>query len=221
MKTLLNIICSKKVKYSLILIILLSIYIFVCAISYVTAVSNDLENSIFRLHVIANSDSDEDQNLKYIVRDNLIDYMKKISSEAINKEEAIEIAKSHTDEFYTIAKQTIIDNGYDYDVSVEIGNFDFPTKHYGDISIPSGYYDALKVKIGEAKGQNWWCVMFPPLCFVNVTSGIVPEESKELLESELNEEEYSIISNKDSSEIKFKFKLIELLQNTNILTAKK
>lgn len=217
MKTLLNIICSKKVKYSLILIILLFIYIFICAVSYVTAVSSDLEDSIFRLHVIANSDTKEDQDLKYKVRDNLIKYMNEISSNAKNKQEAIEIAKSHTNEFYEIAKNTIIDNGYNYDVSIEIGNFDFPTKDYGDISIPSGSYDALRVKIGKAEGQNWWCVMFPPLCFVNVTSGIVPDDSKELLKNELNDEEYSIISNKDSSEVNFKFKIIELLQNTNIL----
>lgn len=221
MKTLLNIICSKKVKYSLILIILLGIYIFISAISYVTAVSSDLENSIFRLHVIANSDSEEDQNLKYIVRDNLIKYMNDISANVENKEEAIKIAKEHTDDFYKIAKQTIINNGYDYDVNVEIGNFTFPTKTYGDISIPAGYYDALRVKIGEANGQNWWCVMFPPLCFVNVSSGIVPDESKKVLEDELSSEEYSLISERDSNEIKFKFKLIELLQNTNILTAKK
>ena len=221
MKTLLSIICSKKVKYSIILIILLCIYIFISAISYVTAVSNDLSDNIFRLHVIANSDSDEDQNLKYIVRDNLIKYMNEISATANSKEEAIQIAKEHTNDFYTIAKQTIIDNGYDYKVNVEIGNFSFPTKYYGDISIPAGYYDALRVKIGKASGQNWWCVMFPPLCFVNVSSGIVPAESKELLQDNLSEEEYSIISDKDSSEIKFKFKIIELLQNTNILTAKK
>lgn len=221
MKDLLNIICSKKVKYSLILIILLGIYIFISAISYVTAVSSELEDSIFRLHVIANSDTKEDQNLKYIVRDKLIEYMNSISLNAKNKEEAMKIANMHIDDFNEIARQTIIDNGYNYDVHVEIGNFSFPTKTYGDISIPAGSYDALRVKIGEAKGQNWWCVMFPPLCFVNVTSGIVPDESKELLESQLNEEEYNIISNKDSSEIKFKFKLIELLQNTNILTAKK
>ena len=221
MKTLLNIICYKKVKYSLILIILLSIYIFISAISYVSAVSKNLESSIFRLHVIANSDSDEDQNLKYIVRDKLIEYMNSISSNAKNKEDAIKIAQEHTDDFYKIAKQTIEENGYNYDISVEIGNFSFPTKTYGDISIPAGSYDALRIKIGEAKGQNWWCVMFPPLCFVNVSSGIVPEESKEILENELSDEEYSIISNTESSEIKFKFKIIELLQNNNILTAKK
>ena len=221
MKTLLNIICSKKVKYSLVLIILLGIYIFVSAISYVTAVSGSLENSIFRLHVIANSDSEEDQNLKYIVRDNLIEYMNNLCSEVETKEEAIEIAKEHLDDFYGIAKETITNNGYDYDVSVEIGNFDFPTKTYGDISIPAGYYDALRVKIGKAEGQNWWCVMFPPLCFVNISSGIVPEESKKVLENELSDEEYSLVSNSSSKGIQFKFKIIELLQNTNILTAKK
>lgn len=221
MKTLLNIICSKKVKYSLILIILLGIYIFISAISYVTAVSGELENSIFRLHVIANSDSNEDQNLKYIVRDKLIEYMNEISVSAQNKEAAIKIANEHLDDFYRIAKQTIEENGYDYDVTVEIGNFAFPTKTYGDISFPAGNYDALRVKIGSAQGQNWWCVMFPPLCFVNVSSGVVPEESKELLKEEMSDEEYSIISDQTSSEIKFKFKIIELLQNTNILTAKR
>jgi len=221
MKTILNIICSKKVKYSLILIILLAFYIFVSAISYVSAVSKELENNIFRLHVIANSDSTEDQNLKYIVRDKLLAYMNEISANAQTKEEAMKISSEHSDEFYKIAKQTIEENGYNYNVEIEIGNYSFPTKTYGDISIPAGSYDALRVKIGSANGQNWWCVMFPPLCFVNVSSGIVPNESKKILENSLPNEEYSIISNKNSSEIKFKFKIIELLQNTNILTAKK
>ncbi len=147
--------------------------------------------------------------------------MNSISLNAKNKEEAMKIANMHIDDFNEIARQTIIDNGYNYDVHVEIGNFSFPTKTYGDISIPAGSYDALRVKIGEAKGQNWWCVMFPPLCFVNVSSGIVPDESKKVLEDELSEEEYSIISDTNSAEIKFKFKIIELFQNSNILTAKK
>ena len=108
-----------------------------------------------------------------------------------------------------------------YDVCVEIGNYNFPTKNYGDISLPSGYYDALRVKIGEAKGQNWWCVMFPPLCFVNVSSGIVPDESKEQMKESLSDEGYSVISDNESNNIKFKFKLIELLNFTNLLTAKK
>lgn len=219
MKTLLNIICNKKVKYSLFLMFLLGIYIYISAISYVGAVSESLEDSLFRLHVIANSDSEEDQNLKYIVRDNLIEYMNYISEDVTTKEDALKIAQEHLDDFYKIAIGTIVANGYDYDVTVEIGNFDFPTKSYGDISVPAGEYDALRVKIGEANGQNWWCVMFPPLCFVNVSSGVVPEESKDILKNELSDEEYSIISS-NNKDVKFKFKIIELFQNNNILTAK-
>lgn len=220
MNTLLNIICSKKVKYSILILFLLFLYITISAFSYVEAVSSDLANSVFRLHVIANSDSKEDQDLKYIVRDNVLSYMNGICVDAKNKEEAISIANEHLDEFKQIALDTIHEKGFDYDVTVEIGNFSFPTKTYGDISLPSGYYDALRIKIGEAKGQNWWCVMFPPLCFVDVSSGIVPDESKETMKNDLSDEEFSLISNDNNSEISFKFKLIEFFQNAKITTAK-
>ncbi len=221
MKTLLSIICSKKVKNSLILLFLLFLYVSISAISYVNAVSTDIEQSVFRLHVIANSDSKEDQDLKYKVRDNLIEYMNTICKDAKNKEEAISIANLHLEDFKQIAEKTIKENGYSYSANIEIGNFSFPTKDYGDVSLPAGYYDALRVKIGNAQGQNWWCVMFPPLCFVNVSSGIVPEESKELMKQELNDEEYSIVTKEDSSEIKFKIGLIEWFMNNDLLTAKK
>ena len=123
--------------------------------------------------------------------------------------------------FKQIAKDTIISEGYSYDVSVEIGNFDFPTKTYGDISFPAGYYDALRVKIGNAEGQNWWCVMFPPLCFIDSTTGVVSDESKETLQENLSSENYQIISDTDNSSITFKFKLIELFENAGLITAKK
>ena len=221
MKNLLSILHLKKVKIIVILTILVFIYICICAISYVNAVSYDISNNVFRLHVIANSDSDEDQNLKYKVRDSLIEYMNIICKDAKNKEEAILIAKNHKEDFYKIAKDTIEINGYNYDVQIEIGNFNFPTKTYGDISLPSGYYDAIRVKIGKATGLNWWCVMFPPLCFVNISSGIVPDDSKEKLKESLEEESFNIISNKNDQNIKFKFKLIELFNFGNLLTAKK
>ena len=220
MRTLLSIICKPNVKYSILILFLLFLYIIICAFSYVNAVSTDLANSVFRLHVIANSDSKEDQDLKYLVRDNVLSYMNNICKGANSKEEAIEIAKEHQEEFRQVALETIYENGFSYDVSVEIGNFSFPTKTYGDISLPSGYYDALRIKIGEAKGQNWWCVMFPPLCFVDVSSGIVPDESKEVMKQDLSDEEFSLISNEDSSNISFKFKLIEFFQNAKILTAR-
>ena len=209
----------KKITLISILLLLFILYFTVCASSYVSAVSSDLEKSVFRLHVIANSNSDEDQNLKYIVRDKLIEYMNSISMNINSKEEVIKIATEHLDDFYTIANKTIKEQGFDYEVKVNIGNYSFPTKSYGDISLPAGFYDALKVEIGEAKGQNWWCVMFPPLCFVDVSSGIVPTSSKETLKENMSDEDFSLISD-NTNEIKFKFKILEMFQNVKILTAK-
>ena len=204
-----------------ILAFLLFIYTTICAISYAKSVSEDLENSVFRLHVIANSDSKEDQNLKYIVRDKLLQYMNSYLSNTSIKEDAIKIANEHLDEFKQVAINTIKEQGYSYNVNVKVGNFEFPTKTYGDISLPAGFYDALRVEIGEAKGQNWWCVMFPPLCFVDVTSGVVPEESKKELQNNLSEEEFALISDNQSSNIQFKFKLLEFFTDNGIITAKK
>lgn len=200
----------KLFKRICLVLFLLAIFTIVSALSYVSAVSNNISNSVFRLHVIANSDSEEDQNLKYIVRDNLIKYMNTLTKDITSKERAIEIAKEHEKDFYDIAIKTIRENGYNYDVKIEIGNSYFPTKHYGDISLPAGYYDALKVEIGESAGQNWWCVMFPTLCFVDMSTGIVPDESKEKIKENLPEEEYALISRTDNNNLNFKFKLIEL-----------
>lgn len=190
------------------------------AYSYASSISSDLSKSVFRLHVIANSDSDEDQSLKLQVRDKLLDYMNSITANVSSKDDAIKIAQDHQKDFQIIAEQTILDKGYSYPVTVEIGNYEFPTKHYGDITLPSGYYDALRVKIGDACGHNWWCVMFPPLCFVDVTSGIVPESSKNQLKENMSSEDYSIISN-DNSLTEFKFKIVELFKNFNTRLANK
>lgn len=220
MKNILNFIKNPKLKMILILTFLLILYTGLCAISYATTASSDIANSVFRLHVIANSDSDTDQNLKYKVRDALLEYMNNICKDCSSKNEAIELVKLHQNEFKEVALDTIKKEGFIYDVKIEIGNFEFPTKQYGDISLPAGLYDALKVEIGEAKGRNWWCVMFPSLCFVDISSGIVPEESKEDLQNVLSDEEYSLISNDNDYSIKFKFKLLELFANSGINTAK-
>ena len=210
----------KNTKLCITLILLLFFYIFISAYSYSKSVSYDLCDSIFRLHVLANSNSKEDQDLKYLVRDNLIKYMNTICANTKNKDEAISIANSHLSDFQQIAIDTIRKEGCNYDVLVEIGNFNFPTKTYGDISFPSGYYDALRVKIGKAEGQNWWCVMFPPLCFVDISSGIVPDNSKDLINNELHsDEEFNLISSNSSFDIKFKFKILEFFNNSGILSA--
>ena len=205
----------KKLKIGriFVILILLSLFILISAISYVDAVSNNIADSVFRLHVIANSDSKEDQELKLKVRDELLSYMNIISKDSKSKQEAMQIANEHKEEFTQIAEKVIKENGYNYTVNVQIGKADFPTKYYGDITLPAGTYDALKVQIGEAKGQNWWCVMFPPLCFVDVSTGIVPDNSKQELKQSLDNEEYDLISKTDNNEISFKFKIVELFQN--------
>ena len=220
MKKNLNKIKNSKITIVCFLALLLFIYALICSFSYVKAISNDISNSVFRLHVIANSNTDEDQNLKYKVRDNLIKYMNNICNNCSSKQEAINIVNNNIEQFKTIALNTIKNEGFNYDINIEVGNFQFPTKHYGDISLPAGFYDALKIEIGESKGENWWCVMFPSLCFVDISSGIVPDESKKELQETLSNEEYSIISNKSNLNFKFKFKLLEFFTNNGLLTAK-
>ncbi len=208
----------KLLKRFFVLILLFLLYTFICAYSYASSVSNDIADSVFRLHILANSDSEEDQNLKLLVRDNVLSYMKEISSDVSTKEEVISLMDEHLEDFKQIALSTIKNAGYDYDVNLKVGNFDFPSKSYGDISLPSGYYDALRIEIGEAKGHNWWCVMFPTLCFVDVSSGSLDDDSKDVLESNLNSEEYDLVSGENLG-VKVKFKIVEFFEDIKISLA--
>ena len=212
---------KQAISTCIILLILLAAFIIVSAYSYVSAVSYDIADSVFRLHVIANSGSAEDQALKYKVRDSLLNYMNSLVTSTTSKDEAMEIVTNNIDNFKNIAEATIKENGYNYSVNITVGKHSFPTKYYGDVSLPAGIYDALRVEIGSASGQNWWCVMFPPLCFVDISSGIVPEESKESLKNNLNDEEYDLITVDDSSSMNFKFKIVELIENIKINLAQK
>ena len=209
---------KKKLNFILILTILIFLYIVLLSFNYSQAISYNLSDSVFRLHIIANSDSSADQELKLKVRDNIIEYMNTLTSSSSDKKDVISMVNNHLDSFKEIALNTIKENGYNYDVNIEIGNFHFPTKSYGDISFPAGNYDALKIEIGDAIGQNWWFVLFPPLCFVNSSTGVVPDDSKNTLKENINSESYEIISegnnsNDNTSDIKIKFKIIEFFNN--------
>ncbi len=211
---------KKKLIFIFIIIALLITYIFLLSKNYVMAVSSDLSNSVLRLHIIANSDSQQDQDLKLKVRDNIVKYMNTLTKDISDKQSVISLVNNNIDEFKKIALNTIHENGYDYAVNIKLGNFFFPTKDYGNISFPSGNYDALKIEIGDAIGQNWWCVLFPPLCLVGSSSGVLPNDSKEILEDSLNSEEYKLISEgksnlNDNSNIQIKFKLIEWFNQFN------
>ena len=211
----------KKILNFVLLIFLLFIYIFISAQNYVSAVSTNISEAVFRLHVIANSNTTEDQSLKLKVRDSLLEYMNQICSNCSTKQEAISIAKAHKSNFQEIAEQTISKYGYNYSIKININNFYFPTKNYGDISLPAGLYDALRVEIGEAIGENWWCVMFPSLCFVDISSGTVDDTAQKNLEENLEKESYTIISDRENSNIKFKFKLIEFFAEKGLFEVAK
>lgn len=203
---------TKKLKYIFIILSLLFCFIFVSISSYAHTVSVNLSDNFFRLHILANSDSEIDQNLKLKVRDAIIEYMNSQDFSNSTKSEVISIVENNLENYKLIAEKVISEEGFDYPISVEIGNFHFPTKIYGNISLPAGYYDALRIKIGNAEGQNWWCSLFPPLCFVDISSGVIDENSKDNLKENLSDEEFAIITSTDEK-IKLKFKLLEFFSN--------
>lgn len=202
----------KKFKYIAILLLLLALFILVSANSYATTISQDLSKNFFRLHILANSDSAEDQELKLKVRDAIIDYMGTLQYDGLNKDDVILLTTNHLNDFKNIAQKVLKENNCNYAVNLEVGNFHFPTKEYGNISLPAGFYDGLKIEIGDAKGQNWWCSLFPPLCFVDISSGVIDETAENTLKENLSSEEFAIIT-EDSEEIKLKIKLLELFSN--------
>lgn len=179
-------------------------------------VSESYKEKLIRFHVIANSDTEEDQELKLKVRDEIISYLQPKLENSSSIEESEKIITSEYDNLQSISRETIIDNGYEYDVKVGIEYSNFPTKQYSNVILPAGEYKALKVVIGEGKGKNWWCVMFPPLCFVDEENGVIDKSTDEKLQSVLDEEEYNLITTKNKEEgnvVKFKFKIVEVVKD--------
>lgn len=157
----------------------------------------DIRQNILRLHVIANSDTKKDQSLKYQVRDELLKSGSFSISDAKNKTEAQKNITNELDSLRKTAQQKVYDSGFGYKVKVEVAESYFPTRQYDDITLPAGYYDALKVIIGEGKGQNWWCVMFPNLCLPAATkTGTSPEDI-------LSDEQMKIIKKHGRYEVRF------------------
>ena len=202
----------KKLKYIFILISLLFCFIFISISSYAHTLSENLSANFFRLHILANSNSEIDQDLKLKVRDGIIEYMNSQELSNYSKEEVITFVKTNLDSYRKVAENIIKENGFNYPVSLEVGTFCFPTKIYGNISLPAGNYEALRINIGQAQGENWWCSLFPPLCFVDISSGVIDDNSKESLKENLSEEEFAIITSNNGT-IKLKFKILEIFSN--------
>ncbi len=194
----------KKKNFLTIFLIIFSLAI----VSILNAINiqKDLASKVIRLHVIANSDSKLDQEIKLKVRDEII---KELSPALIKSNSIGESRNIILNNIKKIKK--ISENYSDKKVTVCLDHSNFPTKEYEGISFPAGNYEALKITIGEGKGKNWWCVMFPPLCFTN-SSISFSENSVKTLKQNLTNEEYELIST-HSPKIKFKFKILELINH--------
>jgi stage II sporulation protein R len=176
------------------------------------SVQEGIAQKVLRFHVIANSDSEEDQQLKLIVKESLVNSLSPQLKDMDDITKVKAIIAEQLDTIKATAENIIQQQGYDYAVAVSLEKCYFPLKVYDNYAFPPGYYEALRVKIGKAEGKNWWCVMFPPLCFVDETYSIVDENSKEKLLELLSEEEYdALISGK--TPVKIKFKLVEKIKD--------
>jgi len=179
-------------------------------------IQKNLAKNIIRLHVIANSDTKHDQQLKLNVRDAIITSLQEALDGTKSITQAKKIIQAQQTQIETTARQTIADRGSAYDVKVSLRPRYFPVKQYGDLCFPAGTYDALCVEIGKAEGRNWWCVLFPSLCFVNETTATVPETSKEKLKERLSEEEYNALlegETEDEARPELHFGILDWLEN--------
>ena len=188
------------------------VFLFIFAMIPFEGECRSISDNVLRVHILANSDSKEDQALKLKVRDALLSQGEFLYSDAHSKEEAQRITSDNLDYFARLAHNTLKENGYDYPVSAQMANVCFDTRHYDNITMPGGYYDALQIKIGKAQGKNWWCVMYPSLC-IGAAAG------SDTLENKLTTDQYTIVNSHDK--YVFKFKIVELFENTKIFTAKK
>lgn len=171
-----------------------------------------IAEEIIRLHVIANSDSEEDQALKLKVKETIVTYLRGEMKDAATVSEARQAIRENLPEIEEIAREKMQQEGYNYTAEASLGECYFPVKEYGDLTFPAGDYEALRVRLGESKGKNWWCVMYPTLCFVDSTYQVVPDSSKEKLKESLTEEEYeSLLDGRE--DVTYSFKFLEWLQN--------
>ena len=199
-----------------ILLLLISVLL-VYGFSGLTHKENDdlqkkIADKILRFHVIANSDSDGDQALKLKVKDAVVEFMKPLLSNCDDVHKSKEIVKAYESHILSVAQNVIRENGYNYDVHINYENCYFPAKKYGDISFPPGNYDAIRIYIGKHQGKNWWCVLYPPLCFVDCVNSVVPDESKEQLECVLGYDDYRrLIYGCDDVEVEYQIKILKFL----------
>lgn len=163
---------------------------------------DDIGSRVFRLHIIANSDSEYDQQLKLLVRNEITEYTDSLFAGCKSKEEAMNAAAEHKSEIISRSRAVLRDHGCNAKVDAYITKMRFDTRVYKDFTLPAGEYDALRIVIGEGRGHNWWCVLFPAVCVPSASSSI---------DDALSGEENEIVHESDRYEIRFK--AVEIFQS--------
>ena len=169
-------------------------------------------DNVIRLHVLANSDSEEDQALKLKVRDEVLLTVSELCSgtPCADIEQAYDLVNENIAEITAKAEKCIANEGYSYPVEVVLGKENYPTKNYEELAFPAGRYLSLQVKIGDAAGQNWWCVLFPPLCLSAASENGVSAEDA-LVNIGFSGEQYKIITESDNVTYNVRFKILETI----------
>lgn len=175
--------------------------------------TDTLSNEMIRFHVVANSDTTEDQLLKQQVKDEIIECMEPLLKESKSIDETRKIINKSLTKIKSVAQEVVRKYGKGYKIYVNLDKANFPTKAYGDVVLPAGEYEACRVIIGEGKGENWWCVMYPPLCYIDAASGVVPLEGKEQLKQNLNEQQYKLVLDNKDKRYVIKFKVIDAINS--------
>ena len=157
---------------------------------------DDIQSEVFRLHIIANSDSENDQKLKLYVRDGILEYTEELFKNCKNKEQSVQTARDNIYLIKNKAQSLVYEYGYDYPVDAYVTKMSFNTRIYNEFTLPAGQYEALRIVIGDGNGKNWWCVLYPALC--------VPSAEGNELNSVLNENEQDIVENSVNYQVKFK-----------------
>lgn len=171
-----------------------------------------LYDNVLRLHVLANSDSEEDQALKLRVRDDILAHCSPRLAECQSRAEAEETVLAMQSEILAVAQRTVFEEGYDYGVSVTLGEEEYPERTYDSLCFPSGEYLSLRVCIGEAEGKNWWCVLFPPLCLETASIKTRKEAEEAFIAAGFTPEQYKIITETDKVTYRIRFKFLEILE---------
>ena len=208
--------------FTYILLLALSVCLVVYALPAQSVGSQPATDGLLRLHVIANSDSPEDQALKLRVKDRIIREIGGLISEMKTKEEVLEFLQGNMRYIEDTAAREIEDAKKEYGVRAEVGYFTFPTKSYGSLALPAGKYQALRIVLGDGGGANWWCVMFPPLCFVDTKNAVALERDQQRIRDMLAGEEHETPPGMEDMRkipVRVRFKLLEMVKQSGIKLA--